>query len=769
MILQNFTNHIIMITNRHIATLLLPVIFSAGFFSCGQKKQDDEKLTGYVDPFIGTGFHGHVFLGANVPFGAVQLGPVNMTEGWDWCSGYHYSDTTIIGFSHTHLSGTGIGDLGDILLMPVTGDVVTRKGKPGDYSSGYFSLFSHDEETAGPGYYAVDLDRYNIKAELTTTERVGFHQYSFPSSDDANIIFDLEEGIGWDKATETLIRQVNDTTVEGYRYSTGWAKDQRVYFTAIFSKPLTKFTVYDDTVLKAGTELSGTQVKAIAGFSTDAAEKIRVKVGISPVSMSNALLNINAEIPHWDFDAVVSNADAAWNKELSKLTIKTNDSARLRTFYTALYHTMIAPSVFNDHNGDYRGTDKKIYSNATFTNLTTFSLWDTYRAAHPLFTLYQTERVNDMISSMLAIYQQQGKLPVWHLVGNETNTMPGNSGIHVVTDAYLKGFRGFDTTLAWEAVKATAMLDERGLDYVKKYGFIPADSMVESAAMGLEYTIADWGIAQMAKRMGKQADYEYFSSRAKNYHWYFDPQTKFMRGRVSETAWRNPFSPFESRHMKDDFSEGNAWQYTWLAPHDVEGLMELLGGENAFVEKLDSLFVIKGDLGKEASADITGLIGQYAHGNEPSHHIAYLYAFAGQPWKTADKVRHIVDSLYADRIDGLCGNEDVGQMSAWYVLSSLGFYQVNPANGMYVFGSPVVDEATLRLANDKTFQIIMKNNSAINKYIQHISLNGKAYNRSFILYKDIMAGGKLVITMGAEPSATWGVAKDARPSSVLPE
>lgn len=744
------------------------IFIGAILFSCKQKEQSSEKLTSYVDPFIGTGFHGHVFLGANVPFGAVQLGPVNMTEGWDWCSGYHYSDSTIIGFSHTHLSGTGIGDLGDIMLMPVVGSVKTTKGTLNNYESGYYSLFSHEDETAKPGYYSVDLKRYNITAELTATERVGFHQYSFPASDGAKIIFDLKQGIGWDKPTDAMIRQVNDTTVEGYRYSTGWAKDQRIYFTAIFSQPLSNFSVYEDTVIKPGKELNGSVVKAITQFIVKKDEKIQVKVGISPVSTANALANIKAEIPHWDFDNIVAKADAAWNKELNKIVVETKDEKKLRTFYTALYHTMIAPSIFNDHNGDYRGADKKVYTGTSFTNLTTFSLWDTYRAAHPLFTIFQSNRVNDMVSSMLAIYQQQGKLPVWHLVGNETNTMPGNSGIHIVTDAYLKGFRGFDTTLAWQAVKATAMLDERGMNYVKKYGFIPADSMVESTAMGLEYAIADWGIAQMAKRMGKQEDYDYFSKRAKNYQYYFNPETKFMRGRVSENQWRTPFSPFVAKHMKDDFSEGNAWQYTWLVPQDVEGLMELLGGEKAFIEKLDSLFVIKGDMGNEASADITGLIGQYAHGNEPSHHIAYLYTYAGQPWKTAGKIRYILETLYADRIDGLSGNEDVGQMSAWYVMSALGFYQVNPANGMYVFGSSVLDGATLNLDNGKTFRIAIKDNSSTNKYIQNISLNGKQYDKSYILYKDITAGGELLISMGAKPSSTWGVQKESRPSSILP-
>jgi predicted alpha-1,2-mannosidase len=747
---------------------LLATLMCSLLVSCKEQEKQTEQFTSYVDPFIGTGFHGHVFLGANVPFGAVQLGPVNMTEGWDWCSGYHYSDSTIIGFSHTHLSGTGIGDLGDIMLMPVVGNVKITKGILNDYESGYYSLFSHANEVAKPGYYAVYLDRYKIKAELTATARVGFHQYIFPDAADAKIIIDLKQGIGWDKPTSSMIRQVNDTTIEGYRYSTGWAKDQRIYFTAVFSQPLTGFSVYEDTIQQTGKQHTGLAAKGVAHFVARNGEKVKVKVGISPVSTENALMNIRAEIPQWDFDRMVANADAIWNKELGKIAIQTKDTNRIRTFYSALYHTMIAPSVFNDVNGDYRGTDKKVYTSASFTNLTTFSLWDTYRAVHPLFTVFQPERVNDMIQSMLAIYQQQGKLPVWHLVGNETNTMPGNSGIHVVVDAYLKGFRGFDTSLAWEAVRTTAMLDERGLNYVKKYGFLPADSMVESAAMGLEYAIADWGIAQMAKRMGKREDYEYFNKRSKNYQFYFNPETKFMQGRVSRLAWRNPFSPFVAKHMKDDFSEGNAWQYTWLVPHDVEGLIQLLGGENKFIEKLDSLFVIKGDMGKDASADITGLIGQYAHGNEPSHHITYLYAFAGEPWKTADKVRHILDSLYADRIDGLCGNEDVGQMSAWYVLSSLGLYQVNPVNGMFVFGSPIVDEARLKVGNGKIFHITVKNNSAANRYIQRITLNGKGYEKSYLLYKDIMAGGELLIEMSERPSSTWGISPASRPSSILP-
>ncbi|RYZ26332.1 MAG: glycoside hydrolase family 92 protein [Chitinophagaceae bacterium] len=724
-------------------------------------------LTQYVDPYIGSSFHGHVFVGANVPFGAVQLGPVNLSQGWDWCSGYHYSDSTIIGFSHTHLSGTGIGDLGDILLMPAVGSVKPQKGNVPNYRNGYLSLFSHKNESVKPGYYSVLLDRYKIKAELTASERVGLHRYTFPATDNAQIIFDLKEGIGWDAATKTFLQKVNDTTLAGFRCSKGWANDQRIYFTAVFSKPIKSFSLFKDTILQQGTTLEDKLVRGIAFFDVKNGETILVKLGISPVGIENAAQNIRAEMPHWNFEVVVAKADADWNKELNKARITTASEARKRTFYTALYHTLIAPSIFNDSNGDYLGTDKKVYKNAAFTNLTTFSLWDTYRAAHPLFTILQPQRVNDMISSMLAVYQQQGKLPVWHLMGNETNTMPGNSGIQVVADAYLKGFRGFDTALAWEAVKATTMRDERGLKWVKKLGYIPADSMVESVAMGMEYSISDWSIAQMAKKMGKREEYAYFSKRGKNYRNYFDASTGFVRGRLSQNSWRTPFSPFVSEHRKDDFSEGNAWQYTWLAPQDVEGLIALMGGEKNFIKKLDSLFVVEGDMGKEASSDITGLIGQYAHGNEPSHHITYLYPYAGQPWKTADKVRYILDSLYTDKPDGLSGNEDVGQMSAWYIFSALGFYPANPANGLYVFGSPVIDGAELQVGDGKVFSIQVKNNSAANKYIQRMTWNGMPYSRSYILHKDIAQGGRLILEMGNKPSATWGVKPADRPYSEI--
>lgn len=715
----------------------------------------------YVNPFIGTGGHGHVFLGANVPFGAVQLGPVNISEGWDWCSGYNYADSTIIGFSHTHLSGTGIGDLGDILVMPTTGALVMNKGSL--KNPGNFSLFSHKTEVATPGYYSVRLKRYDIQAELTASTRVGFHQYTFPATQDAHIIFDLVQGIGWDRPVTAYIKKINDSTIAGYRFSKGWAPDQRIYFAAVFSKPFKSINLFKNGEMQSGDVSMGDSIKAAVNFSTYEGERIQLKVGISPVSMENSMLDINTEMPGWDFNAVKNEATAAWNRELEKVIVKTNNAKQKEIFYTALYHTFIAPSVFNDVNGDYYGTDKEVHNNASFTNLTTFSLWDTYRCENELLTILQPERVSDIINSMLAIYQQQGKLPVWHLMANETNTMPGNSATQVIADAYLKGIKGFDIPLAYEAVKNTAMLDERGMKYVKRYGYIPADSMVESVAMGMEYAIADGCTALMAKRMDKEDDYEYFNKRAGYYKNYYDSTVHFMRGRISSTQWREPFSPFISRHMKDDFTEGNAWQYTWLAPQDVHGLIHLLGGDAAFIKKLDSLFVVKGDMGKEASNDITGLIGQYAHGNEPSHHITYLYAYAGQPWKTAEKVRFILDSLYSNNPDGLSGNEDVGQMSAWYVMSALGFYPVHPAGGMYIFGSPLFDEVRIDVGNSKSFTIMVKNNSSKNKYIQRVTLNNNNYTKSYLLHSDIMSGGELIIEMGNKPSKKWGTAITDRP------
>lgn len=696
-----------------------------------------QDYTQYVNPFIGTGGHGHVFLGANVPFGNIQAGPTQKKQGWDWCSGYHYSDSTVIGFGQMHLSGTGIGDLGDVSLLPMT-NPSQREVK-----------FSHKAEYVRPGYYSVMLAS-GIRVELTATQRVAFHRYSFPAdATKGYIALNLAQGIGWDKMTSCKFKQESDKTITGFRMSEGWAKDQRVYFVAEFSEPV---------------KLEENERDTIGIFSVASTNQpLLVKVGISAVSVENARENLQQELPGWNFASVVSKANADWNRELSKIAIKTQDERAKRIFYTALYHTMIAPSVFSDVNGEYRGADGKTHK-GDFTDYTTFSLWDTYRAAFPLMTLIQPEMQRDLAETMLHIFKQQGKLPVWHLMGNETDCMVGNPGIPVLVDIALKGFN-VDKKAVFEAVKASAMRDERGMGLLKKYGYIPCDldPEKETVAKGLEYALADACIAKLAKQLGKTEDYKYFYKRSQSYRdFYFDKQTKFMRGVTSDHKFREPFDPFSTVHRQDDYTEGNAWQYVWLVPHDVHGLVAAFGGEKAFVSKLDSLFIVNGDMGADASPDITGLIGQYAHGNEPSHHILYMYNYVGQPWKGAEKIRYVLANLYHDDFDGLSGNEDVGQMSAWYILSSVGFYQVDPAGGRYVFGSPLFDEATLNVGNGKTFRVVAHNNSSENKYIQSAKLNGKPYTRSYIDFKDIVRGGTLEFVMGNKPSQ-FGVKPSDRP------
>ena len=696
-----------------------------------------QDYTQYVNPFIGTGGHGHVFLGANVPFGNIQAGPTQKKQGWDWCSGYHYSDSTVIGFGQMHLSGTGIGDLGDVSLLPMT-NPSQREVK-----------FSHRAEYVRPGYYSVMLAS-GIRVELTATQRVAFHRYSFPAdATKGYIALNLAQGIGWDKMTSCKFKQESDKIITGFRMSEGWAKDQRVYFVAEFSEPV---------------KLEENERETIGIFSVASTNQpLLVKVGISAVSVENARENLQQELPGWNFASVVAKANADWNRELSKIAIKTQDERAKRIFYTALYHTMIAPSVFSDVNGEYRGADGKTHK-GDFTDYTTFSLWDTYRAAFPLMTLIQPEMQRDLAETMLHIFKQQGKLPVWHLMGNETDCMVGNPGIPVLVDIALKGFN-VDKKAVFEAVKASAMRDERGMGLLKKYGYIPCDldPEKETVAKGLEYALADACIAKLAKQLGKTEDYKYFYKRSQSYRdFYFDKQTKFMRGVTSDHKFREPFDPFSTVHRQDDYTEGNAWQYVWLVPHDVHGLVAAFGGEKPFVSKLDSLFIVNGDMGAEASPDITGLIGQYAHGNEPSHHILYMYNYVGQPWKGADKIRYVLANLYHDDFDGLSGNEDVGQMSAWYILSSVGFYQVDPAGGRYVFGSPLFDEATLNVGNGKTFRVVAHNNSSENKYIQSAKLNGKPYTRSYIDFKDIVRGGTLEFVMGNKPSQ-FGVKPSDRP------
>lgn len=749
--------------NVSLGVALLSSVFQVSY----AQKATSESLTKYVDPIIGSAKHGHVFVGANVPYGAVQLGPNNIFEGWDWCSGYNYSSNTITGFAHTHLSGTGIGDLGDISIMPATGKLIVEKGQKDNLENGYVSTFSHNNETAKAGYYSVWLDKYDVKAELTATERVGFHQYTFKKgAETPHLILDLADGIGWDKPVATQIKQIDAQTIVGYRNSKGWSNDQRLYFVIKLSQAVKNLIVYDSTVVKNGKDIKGVKLRAAINFDAIANNVLQIKVALSPVSVENAILNLKTELPGWDFKATVKQADAKWEKELQKVRVDASTNSK-KVFYTALYHTMVAPSLFNDVNKDYRGTDKKVYKNASFNNLTTFSLWDTYRAAQPLYTILHQDKVSDVVNTMLAIYKQQGKLPVWHLMGSETNTMIGYHAVPIIVDAYLKGYRGFDVNLAYEAIKQSAMQKTDGIEYIQQLKFIPSDKVNESVAKALEYAVDDYCIAQMAKALNKTEDYTYFTKRAELYKLYFDPQTQFMRGKLSDGNWRTPFSPFASKHREDDYTEGNAWQYIWLVPQDVEGLVKLFGSEKSFTTKLDSLFSVPFQFGADSSPDISGLIGNYAQGNEPGHHIPYLYSYVGQPWKTADLIRKIDKEFYTAKPDGLCGNEDVGQMSAWYIFSSMGFYPVNPANGAYVFGSPLLNGASISLPGNKKFNIKVIDNSVENKYIQKIELNGKPYTKSYILHKNIVAGGNLQIYMGNKPSATFGVSEKDRPSSTL--
>ncbi|KAA2238927.1 glycoside hydrolase family 92 protein [Chitinophaga agrisoli] len=720
----------------------------AGFMCAGLTNAGAQSLTRYVDPYIGSGGHGHVFVGASVPFGAVQAGPANIFKGWDWDSGYNYGDSIMIGFSHLHLNGTGIGDLGDLVIMPYTGDIKTDKGTEANHRTGYSSLYSHRQEQARPGYYSVLLDDYHIKAELTATERTACHQYHFPGGAIARVIVDLKEGTS-DRATNTYIEQVDATTFKGYRYSSGWAKDQRVYFAIRTSIPVKQFSVYNEDTLQTGQKGQGKAIKGLMSFD-DAPFTLQMKVSISPVSADNALANMQAEVPGWNFHQIIAAADAKWNKELSKIKVETKDEREKRIFYTSLYHTMIDPALFNDVNGDYRGADKQVHEKAPFANYSILSMWDTYRAAHPLYTIIEPERTADMINSMLAIYQQQGKLPIWHLNANETGTMVGISSMQIVAEAYLKGIKGFDINKAYEAVKGTAMGDSLGLMYVKAFKTIPADKFRGSVARALEYGVSDASTALMAKALHHEEDYAYFQKRAKNYKLYYDPETKFFRGIFADGSKRTNFDPMKAPFP--DYTEGNAWQYLWLVPGDVPGLIELLGGRDAFTARLDSFFTLQLKAEGHTLADLTGLIGQYAHGNEPGHHIAYLYALAGQPWKTEEKVRYIMKEMYRDQPDGIIGNEDCGQMSAWNVFSSMGFYPVFPASGAYVIGSPAVDKAVIQTPSGKAFTVEAINNSPENIYIQRMELNGKPYTNRLLQHKDLVAGGTLKLWMSKQPN-----------------
>ena len=694
-------------------------------------------LTDHVNPYIGTKGNGHVFMGANVPFGMVQVGPTERKVYWGLCSGYNYVWDDLRGFAHTHLSGTGATDLGEILLFPVID------------TSQYEDSFTHEAEDARPGYYAVTLKKSGIRAEMTATTRAAMHRYTYPESTSNRFIkLDLEFGIN-DEMKDYDCQLTDKNLITGYRYSEGFANKHYVYFAIRFSEPFEMERMKHETATWCMT-FPQTQ------------QPILVKVGISAVSVANAIQNLDEEIADWDFDRVAANAKDAWEKQLGKIQLKTAHDSIKNIFYTGLYHTMVAPSVFSDRNGDYWGADGKPHQGNGHTTYTTLSLWDTYRAAHPLMTLIHPEMQEDIASTFMQIFCEQDRLPVWHLMGNETNCMVGNPGIPVLADLLLKGFP-VDREEAYKALRQTSMIDIRGVKELKEYGYIPCDLVKESVAKGLEYAMADGAVARVAKVLGKKEDAAFFQERSQSYRHYFDKSTLFMRGLSSEKVFREPFDPFKSKHRDDDYTEGNAWQYTWMVPHDVHGLVSLFPSEERFIEKLDSLFIVTGELGAGASPDISGLIGQYAHGNEPSHHIAYMYNYVGKPWKGAEQLRTIMRTQYANQPNGLCGNEDVGQMSAWYVLSAIGLYQVEPAGGKYIIGSPIVDEAVLNVGNGRTFRIVVHNNSDENIYVQSAKLNGKRYSKSYLSFEDITKGGTLELQMGSTPSEKWGVKKKDRP------
>jgi len=703
----------------------------------------DERLTDSVDPFIGTGDHGHTYPGAAFPFGQIQLSPDNGTQGWDWCSGYHYSDSIVAGFSHLHLSGTGIGDLADISILPVTSDVTFKEGeKNNEFVSRYAGKYKHNQEVAKAGYYSVLLKNNGIRAEFTVTERAGLHRYTFPEGGENNLLINLGFAINWDKPYQTSLKVVDSQLVTGSRLSHGWAADQHVFFAVRFSTPITKSVI---------TTVGGADRSV--GLLKFNKKQVLAKVGVSSVSVENALANLDGSLPGWDFEATQRAASDAWEKELSKIRIQSVDPAQKRIFYTALYHTMVAPSLFSDSNGEFKGVKGDVQKAKDYKRYTVFSLWDTYRALHPLFTLTQQSRVNDMVKTFLDQYKQTGILPVWELEGNETFCMVGNHSIPVIAEALLKGIGDFDHQLAFEAMKATSMHDRDGMGLYDKLGYMPADKISQSVAKSLEVAIDDWCVAEVAKKQGKTEDAAYFSKRAESFKAYFDPQTRFMRGKLSNGQWTNPFDPSASQHEGSDYTEGNGWQYLWLVPQNVPALIDLLGGKQAFADKLDSLFAVKqGVTGKNASPDISGLIGAYAHGNEPGHQTTFLFNYAGRAWRTQELNRQVQTTLYFDKPEGLSGNEDCGQMSAWYVFSAMGFYPVNPSELKYQFGSPIVQEAKLEVAPGKFFTMKAPLASVANKYIREVKLNGQVLDRTFITHQEIMDGGVLEFTMGSEPN-----------------
>ena len=739
--------------NVVIVGIVTAILIGLPFFAMAQN------LTKYVDPFIGTGAHGHTYPGATVPFGMVQLSPDNGTQGWDWCSGYHYSDSMIAGFSHTHLSGTGIGDLCDISVMPASGLI-------NDTISLYQQKFSHANEKATPGFYEVTLNN-GIKAAFTTTERCGLHQYTFPKGADPVIRFNLGFAINWDSPIETFIEKLNDSTIVGYRYSKGWASMQRVYFAARTSVSFSKIFFANGKESLSGNSAKGNLIKGQLLFKNMQGKTISMKVALSSVSTGKALLALG-EIQGWNFTTVKKAAETKWEKELQKITIKSVDEEAKKIFYTALYHTCVAPVLYSDADGTYQNSNGQVMKMPTGQRFTVFSLWDTFRALNPLFTITQPGHLTEFINTMLAFYEENGLLPVWDLSSCETNCMTGYHAIPVVADAILKNTKGFNVEKAFTAMKKSAMQNVRGTDLYRQYGYIPQDKYGSSVTVTIEYAYDDWCIAQVAKKLGKMDDYEIFMKRSASWKNLFDPTTGFIRAKNSDGNWVNPFDPYLSEHdeHKAMYTEGNAWQHSFFVPHDVKGLAMAHGSNDLFIKKLDSLFSVSSELnGGNTSPDVSGLIGQYAHGNEPSHHIAYMYTYVGAAWKTQERVRIIIDSMYHARPDGYAGNEDCGQMSAWGVWSMAGLYPGNPSGGQYVFASPQFEEVTFKLAGNKSFVIRTKNAGKGRPYIQSVQLNNKPYNNTYIEHATMINGGTLEFTMGEKPNKSFGQSPATWPSS----
>lgn len=733
--------------------LLLSLFF---LYACHPNKTaspPNKELYQYINPFIGTGGHGHTYPGAVQPFGMVQVSPDTRLEGWDGCSGYHYSDSIIYGFSHTHLSGTGVSDYGDLLLMPISGE----NNFDNHPQNGYPSTFRHNKEIAEAGYYRVYLDKYDIQAELTATLRCALHRYTFPkNSKEGKVVIDLEHR---DQLLGLALTTHGNTEITGFRRSSAWAKNQHLYFVIQFSTPFTEQQTKEILL-----DSINTVSKAILTFNLEKKPEIIARVGISAVSLDGARKNLEKELPHFDFDKIKKEAQSHWNKAVSKITVAGGSEEQKHIFYTALYHNLIVPNTFSDVDGQYRGMDGKIHRAENFDVYTIFSLWDTFRATHPLYTLIEQKRTLDFIQTFLRHYEEGGRLPVWELAGNETDCMIGYHSVSVIADAYLKGIRGFDEKLALEAMLHSADRNEKGLNSLRQNSVIEMSDNPESVSKNLEYAYDNWCIAMMAKEMGNDTIYQDFIRRAQYYKNNFDAKTGFMRARFNG-GWFAPFAPEE---VNFNYTEANAWQYSLFVPQDISGLMQLLGGAEKMEAWLDKLFSTSSELKGTEQADITGLIGQYAHGNEPSHHKAYLYNFVGKPHKTQAMVRRILSEMYQNAPDGLSGNEDCGQMSAWYVLSAMGFYSVTPSSDFYVIGSPIFDTVTLNLENGKQFSILAKGVSAKNSYIKSATLNGQAYPFSYLKHSDIMQGGRLELEMSDKPDSDWATKPEHRPVTAIP-